>query len=134
MIFNYKNITFDDKADSIFVKPKYLYGHLGKLDLFRLEKLNVNKLYREYNKKIAKNIETISTDMDENYYISFQKWQSELSMMIKNNIVEFNSKLQAITEDIEEETKKINKLETSQQKIKKSLAEIEELVAFKSKE
>ena len=132
LIFNYKNITFDDNASSIFVKPKFLHGHLLGMDLFVFEKLNTNKLAREYNKTVANNIETIATDMNKNYYNSYKKWQDELSFMIEKNIVELNPVLQVISDSIDNETEKINNLETSQQKIRASLSEIENLISFKA--
>lgn len=52
LIFNYKNITYDDNANAIFVKPKFLQGHLLGLDLFMFERLNVKKLEKEYNKTV----------------------------------------------------------------------------------
>lgn len=132
LIFNYKNISYDDQASSIFVKPKFLHGHLLGLDLFVFEKLNTSKLASEYNKTVAKNIESIATDMNTNYYNSYKKWQDELSTMIEKNIVELNPELQVISDSIDNETEKINNLETSQQRIRASLNEIENLISFKT--
>lgn len=132
LIFNYKNISYDDHASSIFVKPKFLHGHLLGMDLFMFEKLNTSKLAKEYNKTVANNIETIATDMNTNYYNSYKKWQDELSTMIEKNIVELNPELQVISDSIDSETEKINNLETSQQKIRASLNEIENLISFKT--
>lgn len=132
LIFNYKNISYDDQASSIFVKPKFLHGHLLGLDLFVFEKLNTSKLANEYNKTVAKNIESIATDMNTNYYNSYKKWQDELSTMIEKNIVELNPELQVISDSIDNETEKINNLETSQQRIRASLNEIENLISFKT--
>ena len=134
LIFNYKNISFDDNASSIFVKPKFLHGHLLGLDLFMFEKLNTHKLAREYNKTVAQNIENIATDMNDNYYNSYKKWQDELSSMIERNIVDLNPELQVISDSIDNETEKINRLETSQQIIRTSLSEIENLISFKEVE
>ncbi len=132
LIFNYKNISYDDKASSIFVKPKFLQGHLLGLDLFVFEKLNTSKLAKEYNKTVDENIETIATDMNTNYHNSYKKWQDDLSAMIEMNIVELNPELQVISDSIDNETEKINNLETSQQRIKSSLNEIENLISFKT--
>lgn len=132
LIFNYKNISYDDNASSIFVKPKFLHGHLLGLDLFMFEKLNTSKLANEYNKTVAKNIEDIATDMNTNYYNSYKMWQEELSAMIEKNIVELNPELQVISDSIDNETEKINNLETSQQKIRAALNEIENFISFKT--
>lgn len=134
LIFNYKSISFDDKASSIFEKAKFLKGHLLGLDLYIFEKLNINKLAKEYSKTVANNIETIATDMNETYYNSYKKWQDDLGTMIEKNIVELNSELQVISDAIDTETKKINRLETSQHTIKASLVEIESLISFKNVE
>ena len=70
--------------------------------------------------------------MNKNYYNSYKKWQDELSFMIEKNIVELNPVLQVISDSIDNETEKINNLETSQQKIRASLSEIENLISFKA--
>ncbi len=134
LIFNYKNIVYDDKATSIFVKPKFLQGHLLGMDLFLFEKLNTRKLAKEYNTTVENNIETISTGMNENYYNSYKKWQDELSTMIEKNIVDLNPELQVISDSIDSENEKINRLEMSQRTIRTSLKEIEELISFKEVE
>ena len=70
--------------------------------------------------------------MNTNYYNSYKKWQDELSTMIEKNIVELNPELQVISDSIDNETEKINNLETSQQRIRASLNEIENLISFKT--
>ena len=132
LIFNYKNITYDDNANAIFVKPKFLQGHLLGLDLFMFERLNVKKLEKEYNKTVVNNIESIANDLNTKYYNSYQQWQEELSMMIEQNIVELNPQLQVMFEQIANETEGIIRLETSQQKIRTALSEIENLISFKT--
>ena len=72
--------------------------------------------------------------MNEIYYNSYKKWQDDLGTMIEKNIVELNPELQVISDAIDNETKKINRLETSQQTIKASLVEIESLISFKNVE
>lgn len=130
LIFNYKNIVYDDKASSIFVKPKFLQGHLLGIDLFQYEKLNTSKLAKEYNATVDKNIQAIATDMNNNYYNSYKKWQDELSAMIELNIVELNPELQVISDSIINENEKIERLESSQQMVRASLSEIENLISF----
>lgn len=132
LIFNYKNISYDDQAGSIFVKPKFLLGHFAGLDMFRLERLNTNKLAKEYNKIVAENIESIASDMDTNYYHSYKKWQEELNAIIEKNIVDLNPELQILSDSIDNETERINNLEASKQKIRTSLNEIKNLISFKS--
>lgn len=132
LIFNYKNISYDDKATVIFDKPKFLQGRLLGLDLFRFERLNIKKLEKEYNKTVANNIENIATDLNTNYHTSYQQWQEELSTMIRKNIVELNPQLQVISDQIANETEGINRLETSQQRIRTALSEIENLISFKT--
>ena len=101
------------------------------LNLFMFEKLNTHKLAREYNNTVDKNIETIATGTNENYHNSYKKWQDELSIVIEKNIVDLNPELQVISDSIDSETEKINRLETSQQVIQTSLSEIESLISFK---
>lgn len=132
LIFNYKNISYDDQANEIFVKPKFLQGHLLGMDLFMFERLNTKKLEKEYNKAVANNIESIATDLNSNYYSSYQQWQEELSTMIEQNIIELNPQLQVMFDQIANETEGINRLETSQKKIRTALSKIENLISFKT--
>lgn len=53
-------------------------------------------------------------------------------MMIEQNIVELNPQLQVMFEQIANETEGIIRLETSQQKIRTALSEIENLISFKT--
>lgn len=132
LIFNYKNISYDDQANVIFIKPKFLQGHLLGMDLFMFERLNTKKLEREYNKTVANNIESIASDLNSHYYSSYQQWQEELSILIEQNMEELNPQLQVMVEQIANETEGINRLETSQQKIRTALSEIENLISFKT--
>lgn len=134
LIFSYQEAFYDDEAGSIFVKPKFLYGHLLGLDLFILEKLNTGKLAKEYNVTVANNIDAIVNDLNEKYYNSYTKWQEELNATIERNIVDFNPELQVLSESIDNETEKINSLESSQQKIRASLKAMENLISFKMAE
>lgn len=134
LIFNYRNIAFDDKASSIFVKPKFLHGQLLGLNLFTFEKLNTSKLAREYNKTIANNIESIATDMNGTYYTSYKMWADELTAMIEKNIVELNPELQVLSDAIDNENEQIRILKENQQIIRTSLCEIEGLISFKDVE
>lgn len=131
LIFNYRNITFDDKANSIFVKPKFLYGQLFNLNLFAFERLNTGKLAKEYNKTIANNIESIATDMNSTYYNSYKMWADELTAMIEKNIVELNPELQVLSDAIDNENEQIRILKENQQIIITSLSEIERFISFK---
>lgn len=131
LIFNYKNIAFDDKANSIFVKPKFLHGQLLGLNLFTFEVLNTGKLAREYNKTVANNIESIATSMNGTYYESYKIWADELTAMIEKNIIELNPELQVLSDAIDNENEKIRILKENQQIIRTSLCEIENLISFK---
>lgn len=132
LIFNYRNITYVDKADNIFVKPKFLKWHLLGVDLLQFEKLNTSKVAKVFNKAVTKDMDTIATEMDETYRHSYDIWQEELNSIIERNIVDLNPELQVISDAIDNETERINHLETCQQKIRTSLNEIENLISFKS--
>ena len=99
-----------------------------------MEKLNTGKLAKEYNATVANNIDAIVNDLNEKYYNSYTKWQEELNATIERNIVDFNPELQVLSESIDNETEKINSLESSQQKIRASLKAMENLISFKMAE
>ncbi|MEE0265246.1 MAG: dynamin family protein [Acutalibacteraceae bacterium] len=132
LIFNYEEVSYDGNAGSIFVKPKFLHGHLLGIDLFMFEKLNTSKLAKAYNRLVAKELEKIIGAMNENYENSYKTWQEELRSLIADNMVELNPRLRILNEKIQAETEGIDCLETSQQKIKNALSEINSLISFKT--
>ena len=131
LIFNYENIKYNDQVESRFEKNRFLKGHLLGVDLFTFEKLNINKLAKDYKTKIEKEIKEISNEMNTIYYNKFIEFKDKLRKKIDDNIVKLNPELQVISDSIDNEIEKINILEMNQNKIGASLKAIEELLSFK---
>lgn len=131
IIINYRPLEFNDDADSIFIKKRFLRGNVLGLQLADLEKLNTRRLAGTYNEKIRKNISAIAAEMNNSYFTSFKNWEQSLASAIETNITEYNPQLRDMAEMIKEETDKIIELEDNQKTIGSSLEAIRELMAWK---
>lgn len=134
IIMSYQPLSFNDDADNIFIKARFLKGNFFGFHLIDDEKLNIRKLSRSYNDKIAKTIFEIATEMNASSYSSFRTWKESLSAVIEENITEYNPQLRDMSDMIKEETEKIAELEDNQSTIQHSLNAIEELMSWKTLE
>lgn len=131
IIINYQALEFNDDADNIFIKSKFLRGNLLGIQFSDTEQLNIKRLASIYNDKINKNISEMATVMNESCYKSFKTWKTNLDSIIEQNITEYNPQLRDMAEMIREETEKINELEDNQKTISSSLEAIRELMSWK---
>lgn len=131
IIMDYKDIELNDDAENIFIKKKFLRGNVLGLKLNDDERLNIKRLTSIYNDRIEESVQQMSTRMNDNYYTSYKPWVQNLHATIENNIVDYNPKLRSMSDMIGEETEKITELENDQDTIERSLAAIEEMMAWK---
>lgn len=131
IIINYQPLEFNDDADNIFIKKRFLRGNVLGLKINDSEKLNTKRLTSSYNDKIEKNINEMATVMNNSCFASFKSWEQNLSSIIEENITELNPQLRDMAEMIREETEKISELEYNQQTISSSLNAIRELMSWK---
>lgn len=134
IIINYQPLEFNDDADNIFIKTKFLRGSLLGLQLIEDEKLNTRKLASIYNERIQKAVNEMATEMNASSYKSFQVWKGNLTAIIEENITEYNPQLRDMSDMIKEETEKIAELEENQATILASLNAIEGLMEWKTLE
>lgn len=134
IIMSYQPLSFNDDADNIFIKARFLKGNIFGFHLIDDEKLNIRKLAHSYNGKIAKTISEIATEMNASSYSSFRAWKESLSAVIEENITEYNPQLRDMSDMIKEETEKIAELEDNQSTIQHSLNAIEELMSWRTLE
>lgn len=131
IIMSFQPLSFNDDADNVFIKARFLRGNLLGIQLINDEKLNIRKLSHSYNDRINKAISEMSGEMNNSSYSSFKTWKESLSVVIEENITEYNPQLKDMSDMIKEETEKIAELEDDQSTIKNSLNAIEELIAWK---
>lgn len=131
IIINYQPLEFNDDADNIFIKKRFLRGNVLGLKINDSEKLNTKRLASSYNDKIEKNINDMAIVMNSSCFASFKSWQQNLSSIIEENITELNPQLRDMAEMIKEETERISELEFNQQTISSSLNAIRELMSWK---
>ncbi len=131
VIMNYQPLQFDDEADKIFIKTKFLQGHVFGIQLFDSEKLNNKKLTDIYNKKIKENIKEISKSINENCLMSFKSWKEHLNILIEQNITDYNPTLKDLSLMIKKDAQDIAELEKNQMMIKQSLETIKSLMSAK---
>lgn len=131
IIINHKGLVIDDKANTVFIKAKYLKGQIFGLRFSNSERLNTKRLANYFNDKVAKSIKMTSEDLNDNCYSAFKKWQANLCSKIEENITELNPQLKQMAEMIRKDTEEINELAENQQTICSSLDAIRELMAWK---
>lgn len=132
IIINYEPLEFDDDANNIFIKTKYLRGNFFGLKINDDEKLNTKKLTKEYNNKIQENINEMAKLINNSCISSFNSWRKRLESVIEQNITEYNPNLRGMSELIREETEKIAELEQNQRTIQDSLDTIRTLMSWKT--
>lgn len=131
IIINYQPLEFNDDADSVFIKERFLRGTLLGVQWIEDEKLNLKKLVNSHNDKMEKTIAEMASQMNASSYASFRAWKESLAVVIEENITEYNPQLRDMSDMIKEETEKIAELEENQATIQSSLNAIEGLMAWK---
>lgn len=134
IILQYQPLEFDDEADKVFIKAKFLRGNVLGIRLGASEKLDNARLAYSYNFKIKKNLGEMTTLINNNCFSSFKVWQSNLLAVVEENITIYNPELREISEVIREESERILELQSNQQMISSSLETIENMMAWKNLE
>lgn len=133
IILDYKALEFDDDADDVFIKAKFLRGKFLGFDA-DAERLNIRRLTSKYNERIAKNIASMAQILYDSCYASFKAWMSSLIALVEKNITEYNPDLRDMAEMIREETEKIIELENDQKTISDTLDTIKQLMDWKARD
>lgn len=128
VIQGYPIPPYDDDADKVFIKSKFLRGNVLGLRLGASERLNTGKLASSYNSKIRQNIEQMSELINTSCYTGFKDWQERLQATIEENITIYSPELRETTELIREESERIRELRTNQQTILNSFTTMEKLM------
>ena len=131
VILNYPIFQYDDDADKVFIKARFLRGNVLGLRIGASERLNTYKLAASYNSKIQRNIEEMSELINTSCANSFKQWQEKLQGAIEKNITIYNPELRELTEFIREESERILELQTDQLTISNSFKTIEDMMAWK---
>lgn len=131
IIMSYQQLSFNDDADDVFIKARFLRSNLLGIHLINDEKLNIRKLANSYNDRISKAASEMAAEMNKSSYSSFKSWKESLSAVIEENITEYNPQLRDMSDMIKEETEKIAELEDNQSTIQNSLNAIEELMSWR---
>jgi hypothetical protein len=131
IILQYQSLVFDDEADKVFIKAKFLRGNVLGIRLGTSEKLDNARLASRYNTKIRKDLEEMTALINDSCLDSFKTWQSNLLAVVEENITIYNPELREISEVIREESERILELQSNQQMISSSLETIENMMAWK---
>ena len=131
VIMNFEPICFNDDADMIFIKARFLQGNFLGIQLVDSERLNTRSLVRAYNSNIKKNINEMSRMINDSYTTSFEDWQKKLHDAIEANITTYNPELRELVEIIKEESERISELQMNQQTISNSFRSIEDMMSWK---
>lgn len=134
IIMDYKPLEFNDDANDVFIKNKFLRGSFFGFSTGDAERLNIRRLAAKYNERMSKNIMEMAMHLNDSCFASYKTWQATLLSIIEQNITEYNPQLRDMAEMIREETEKIIELETDQQTISASLEAIRQLMSWKDVE
>ncbi len=134
ILLNFKPLQFDDDAEKVFIKTKFLRGNVLGIRLGSSEKLDIKRLTYIYNIKIKQSVKELSARLNNSCESSFKTWQTNLQAVIEENITKYNPELREITEFIKDESERIQELQNNQQTISESFKTIEELMAWQEQE
>ena len=130
IILQYPPIRFDDEADKVFIKAKFLRGNVLGIKIGGGERLNISRLTYSYNSKIRSNISEMAELINSSCFTGFKDWQNKLLALIEENITIYNPELRVMSELIRDEEKRITRLQTNQELISKSLKTIEAMMSW----
>ncbi len=130
IILEYEQLEFDDDADNIFIKKKFLRKNV----FGESEKINNRRLIQSYNDKISKNSKALALYMNDNCRECFRTWQQSLCDQIEANITEYNPKLREMAALIRDDKDKVRELEDNRKTISAALDAINELMSWKEDE
>ena len=124
LIINYEPLVFDDGADDIFVKAKFMRSDS--------EKLNNKRLVESFNNRVSKNTLELAKYSNERCKDSFIEWEKKLRTVIDTNITEYNPELRMISRNITRLSESIHKLEKNQNEIQRAFETIGNMMAWKN--
>jgi len=131
IIVDYRPLEFNDDADDVFIKTRFLRGNILGFLANDSERLNIRKLASRYNEKISKTLLEMAELLNDSCYASFKSWLASLFAVVEANITEYNPQLRDMSEMIREETEKIIELENDQKTISSSLEAIKQLMSWR---
>ncbi len=134
VILSYQDFRYDDGADKVFIKAKFLRGNVLGIRLVASERLNTARLAASYNTKIRHNIGEMAQLINKGCFSSFEAWQKNLQALIEENITIYNPELRELTESIREESERILELQTNRQTISNSFQTMEHMMSWKELE
>lgn len=134
VILSYPPFQYDDKADKVFIKNKFLRGNVLGIKMGTSERLDTKRLALSYNFGIKRSIKDMSKLINEGCFTSFKVWQEKLQAVIEENITIYNPELREITEFIREEAERIFELQTNQRTISNAFMTIENMMDWKELE
>ena len=113
IIMTYQNISFNAKADSIFVKKEFEQRSLELFGftLFENNKLNKRKLVKRYNSEIQSDSNIIVEQIKKAHETTFIAWAKTLLSTIRDNLTKYNRELRKLTLYIQDEEERIAELE-----------------------
>ena len=131
VILDYQPLEFDDDADRIFKKEKFLVGNFFGLNIRDSEKINKRLLLRRYNSTIEKNTNIMALKMNEKCFDNFKNWEKTLNAIIEQNITEYNPKLRDLADMIRDDNDRILELADNKKAISDALETINEMMSWK---
>lgn len=133
-ISNYPIFQYDDNADKVFIKAKYLRGNVLGLRIGSSERLNTSRLAFSYNTRIKQCVSEMAQLINTSCFECFENWQIRLKSLIEENITTLNPELRELNQVIHDQSERILELQTNQQTISSSFKTMENMMAWRELE
>lgn len=130
VIMSYGTSSVIDDADSVFAKRKYVKGSLFGLNKEEIARLNIKLLTKNYNKRIEQNIDEMTMQMNNDYFMSFKDWTKALYETLELNITSFSPELKELVAQVEEQNYKLDELHKYKKSLNSSLDVINLLMSW----
>lgn len=131
IILSYQPLEFDDDAENIFIKKRFLRSNVFGFMIGDSEKINLKRLANSYNSKIQENALEMSLDMNKHCFNSYKSWEKSLYAKIEQNITVYNPELRSMADMIKEDTDRILQLASDKEAISNALETINNMMSWK---
>lgn len=131
IIIQYPALTLRSNADEIFDKSKFDGLRLLNILFYQSTRLNLGKVSRTFNSEIERALFEIKDAVRANHEASFKQWLGELLGKIKENITEYNPKLNRHVKLINEDERKILELTKNLDTLQRCTANVSKMIDWR---
>lgn len=131
IIIQYPALTLRANTDEIFDKSKFDSLRLLNILFYQSTRLNLGKVSRTFNSEIERALVEIKDAVRANHEVGFRQWIAELLGKIKENITEYNPKLNRHVKLINEDERKILELTKNLDTLRRCMTNVSKMIDWK---